>query len=301
MLSWERLRVLDAVAQHGSIGAAAAALHVTAPAVSQHLRKLSRESGVALLEPDGRGVRLSAAGRVLAEHARVASDAIAHAERDLAELSGEAMGPLRVGAVGSALRGLSQRALGHLRDHHPKVSPQVSDGEGIDMLPALRAGELDLAIVESWSTRPIRLPSLVETQVVGEEPVYVAVAADHRAASWDQARLHDLSDETWASCATGTDAYEALVQTMRDHGLEPRIAHRIGDYTSQLVIVAGGHAISLVPELARHQAPEGVVFVRCDSRIRRQIVAAYVRGHATPTVRAGIEAWQYAAGSLSAR
>lgn len=295
MLSWERLRVLDAVAQHGSIAAAAAALHVTGPAVSQHLRKLSRECGVALVEPDGRGVRLSAAGRVLAAHARTAGEAIARAERDLAELSGEAIGPLRIGAVGSALRGLSVTALRWLRTNHPKLEPQISDGEGIDMLPALRAGELDLAIVESWSTRPIRIPSLVQTQVIGTEPVYVAVPADHQLAQQGRARLHELSEETWASCATGTDAYEALVQTLRDHQLEPRIAHRIGDYTSQLVVVAAGHVISLVPELARRQAPEGVVFVPCDSPITRELVAAYSRARATPAVRAGIQAWATAA------
>jgi DNA-binding transcriptional LysR family regulator len=93
VLNLERLRVLHAVAVHGSVVRAAAALHVTPSGVSQQLGKLEGESGHRLLEPHGRSVRLTHAGRVLAAHAaRVVTQATA-AESDLADLGEEIPGP----------------------------------------------------------------------------------------------------------------------------------------------------------------------------------------------------------------
>src|SRR5207247_1460216 len=69
MLNLDRLRTLDAVARHGSVSAAADGLHVTTSAVSQQLAKLERETGQQLLAKNGRGIRLTDAGRLLAEHA----------------------------------------------------------------------------------------------------------------------------------------------------------------------------------------------------------------------------------------
>lgn len=123
MISWDRLRVFDAVAEHGSVGAAAAALHITGPAVTQQLRKLERETGTRLVEPDGRGIRLTAAGHVLAGHAAAAAATVAGAERDLAALHDDAAGPLRIGSVASALRTLLPEVIDGLAAAHPGWSP----------------------------------------------------------------------------------------------------------------------------------------------------------------------------------
>ena len=107
VIAWERLRIFGVVAEHGSVGAAAAVLHITGPAVTQQLRKLERETGTRLVEPDGRGIRLTAAGHILAGHAKAATVAVSDAERDLATLHDDAAGPQD--------RGLARR----LRLAHP--------------------------------------------------------------------------------------------------------------------------------------------------------------------------------------
>ncbi|HET9972641.1 MAG TPA: LysR family transcriptional regulator [Streptosporangiaceae bacterium] len=85
--------MLQAVAVHGSVAAAAGALHLSPPAVSQQLLTLERETGACLIDRSGRQVRLTAAGRLLAAHGERAAAQIRQAERDLAELTGQASGP----------------------------------------------------------------------------------------------------------------------------------------------------------------------------------------------------------------
>ncbi len=289
-LTWDRLRVLDALAEHGSVAAAAAALHVTAPAVSQQLRKLERECRTRLVEPDGRGIRLTAAGRMLAGLARTAAEAVQAAVRALAELDGEAIGPVRLGAVGSVIRGIVPEALTRLAERHPGLQPQLFDGEGVHMIPKLRTGELDLLVIESWSSRPLNLPARIGGEVISDEEVFVALPEAHPLAGRDEVPLAELAEDPWTACPAGTDAYEALVQAVRDAGAEPGVRHQLTDYTSQLALVAAGHAVSLVPELARRTAPAGIAFRPCRTRVTRRLVVAHVTDRATPAIRACIDA-----------
>jgi DNA-binding transcriptional LysR family regulator len=90
-----RLRVLQAVAVHGSVAGAADALHLTPPAVSQQLLALERETGASLIDRAGRQVRLTAAGRLLAAHAERVAAQLRQAERDPAELTGQDPRPAR--------------------------------------------------------------------------------------------------------------------------------------------------------------------------------------------------------------
>lgn len=295
MITWERLRVLDAVAEQGSVGAAAAVLHITAPAVSQQLRKLDREAGTPIVEAHGRGVRLTAAGRLLAGRARTVAATVQQAERELAELHDEAVGPVQIGSLGSVLRTLVPRALLSLATDHPGLVPHVHDGEGIHLVPRLATGELDLAVVESFSSRPVRLPARVELREVLAEPVYAVVSEHHPRADDAEVRLRDLAEDDWTACPPLTDPYEALVQALRDHGLEARIPHLVTDYNSQLALVAAGRAVALIPGLQSLTAPPGVRFLPCDAAMSRRVVAAHAAGGDTPAVRAVVAALQQAA------
>ena len=103
MIDPRRLRVLQAVAAHGSVAAAADALHLTPPAVSQQLLALERETGASLIDRSGRQVTLTAAGRLLAGHGERIAAQLREAERDLAELTGQAAGPVRIAAFQSVM------------------------------------------------------------------------------------------------------------------------------------------------------------------------------------------------------
>lgn len=276
MIGWERLRVFAAVAEHGSVGAAAAALHITGPAVTQQLRKLEREAGARLVEPDGRGIRLTAAGHVLAGHASAVATAVADAERDLAALRDEVAGPLRIGSVASALRALLPEVLRGLTDEHPRLAPTVRDGEVQDLLPALRSRDLDAVLLESWTHRPARLPAGVRVTTLVTEPVLLAVADTHRlAVAPDPVPLRTLGDEVWATGPAGTEPHEALVQLLRSRDVEPRVRYLFGDFVTQLALVRAGLAVALVPSPATI-SPEagGVTFRPTRPGVERALVLA---------------------------
>ncbi|MBE9373649.1 LysR family transcriptional regulator [Saccharopolyspora sp. HNM0983] len=295
MLTWERLRVFAAVAEHSSITAAADALHLTRPAVSQHLRKLERETGSALVEPDGRGIRLTNAGQVLAATAHSVTAAINDAERDLANIQDRIVGPLHVGSVASALRSFVVDALREVTEQHPQVAPTVRDGEVIDLIPQLRARRLDAVVLESWSGWPARMPPGVVLTELLTEQVQLAVPADHPLAARPVVHVENLHGQRWASCPPGTEGYEALVQTMRARSIDVEVDFCAADYTTQLSVVAAGMAVALIPGIARPAQAAGVRFVPCEPAVHRTVSVATAETRTTPAVRTFVTALQAAA------
>nr|WP_276617646.1 LysR family transcriptional regulator [Streptomyces coryli] len=292
----DRLRALDAVATHGSMATAARALHITPSAVSQQLVKLERESGHRLLEPHGRSVRLTHAGRVLAGHAaRVCAQAAA-AEADLAELGAEIIGPLRLGGVGSSLRALLPDVLARLTAEHPRLTPTVVDGEAVDLVPQLLAGDLDLLLTESWDSRPFALPQGLGVRTLAVEDIQVALAEGHAPAARPELDLADLGGLVWAACPVGTEPYEALTQALRGVGLEPEVRYPVTEYATQLAFVRGGLCAALVPEMAQQPCPPGVRFVPVRPALTRTVQAAWRTRAASPAVRACVEALSQACG-----
>ncbi|QBI51918.1 Hydrogen peroxide-inducible genes activator [Streptomonospora litoralis] len=282
--------MLDAVAVHGTVAQAAQALHVTPSGVSQHLNKLDRETGHRLLEPDGRGLRLTHAGRVLAEHAATVMAQVGAAESDLADLREETLGPLRIGSVGSAVRTLLPGALAELADAHPRLIPSVRDGEVIDMMPLLLRGELDLLLVESWANRPVFLPAGLAVHPLVDEEVRAAVSARHPLADRERIGLAELAGTPMASCSPGTEQHEALVQALRGQGVEPDVRYLLDEVPTQLALVAADLAAALVPEMAQRPAPPGVRFVPLESPLRREITAVWRSDSESPPIRACVNA-----------
>ncbi|MGP3991101.1 LysR family transcriptional regulator [Streptomyces sp. 3N207] len=290
MFSSDRLRALDAVAVHGSLARAAVALHITPSGVSQQLAKLEREAGHRLLEPHGRGVRLTHAGRVLAEHAARVVAQLSAAESDLADLGDEIIGPLRLGGVGSSLRALLPDVLATLTEAHPRLRPTVVDGEAVDMVPLLLAGELDLLLIESWHSRPMPLPEGVRVKTLAVEEVQAALPSRHPLADRETLDLGELAGVVWSSCPEGTEPYEALVQALRARGIEPRVRYTVTEYATQLAFVARGLTVALVPEMARTPCPPGVRFVPVRPPLHREVRAAWRAGGDSPSVRACLAA-----------
>ncbi|POX38594.1 LysR family transcriptional regulator [Streptomyces sp. Ru73] len=289
MLTWERLRVFAAVAHHGSVGAAADALHVTGPAVSQHLRRLEKEAGCRLVEPEGRGIRLTHAGRILAATAQQMATAASHAARDLATISGLVAGPLRVGAVASALRALIPQALQRLQESYPRLEPEVWDGEAAEMIPSLRTGQLDAVVMESWAHCPARIPPGIRTTPLVHENALLAVHERHPLAHLDTVPLSSLHGQVWATCAPGSDAHQALVQLLNSHRVtDMKVRYCVADYATQLQLVASGLAAALVPSMAIPAAHEGVRLIPCRPAVTRTVAVATAHGTETPPIHAFI-------------
>ncbi|MGW3012585.1 LysR family transcriptional regulator [Streptomyces sp. NPDC001219] len=300
MFGLDRLRALAAVAAHGSIAQAAPALHMTPSGVSQQLAKLEREAGHVLLEPHGRTVRLTHAGRVLAGHADRLLAQLSVAQSDLADLGREVLGPLRIGGVGSAVRALLPDALAGLTVDHPRLTPTVVDGETVDLLPRLLHGELDLLLIESWADRPVAAPAGVTLRTLVREDVRVALSERHPLGERGTVDLADLAGTPWACCPPGTAPHEALVQALRSRGVEPDIRYLLAEHTTQLALVARNLAAALVPAMSGRQAP-GVRFLATRPALRREIRAAWLTRAESPPVRAcvaAVEAHRETAGEV---
>ncbi|WP_037079457.1 LysR family transcriptional regulator [Pseudonocardia spinosispora] len=286
MFTWDRLRVFAAIAEYGSITSAAEALHITGSAVSQHLRKLEREARCPLVEPDGRGIRLTAAGRVLAASAREMAATAATAERDLATIDELVAGPLRIGSVASAVRTLLPDVLHALATAHPRLHTWLSDGEVVELLPALRAGRLDAVIMESWTSRPTELPPGLRITHLLTEDIMLAVSERNPLATRESVPISALHEQTWSTCGRGTEAHDAVAQTLRQHGIDAESRYQVVDYGTQLALVAANLAVAMVPRIGRPRSAPGVVFVRCEPTLTRTLAVATTGAADTPVVRA---------------
>jgi DNA-binding transcriptional LysR family regulator len=147
MLDVTRLRVLVAVARHGSVTAAAHALNYAQPSVSHHLARLEAETGTKLVQRAGRGIRLTDAGRLLAERATEVIGRLDAAENELAVFSGLRAGRLRLAAFPSALSTIVPAAAAILGDQHPTVDLRLIEAEPPEAVRMLRAGYVDVALI----------------------------------------------------------------------------------------------------------------------------------------------------------
>src|SRR5919204_1677404 len=148
MLDVRRMRVLREVAQRGSFSAAADALAYTQSAVSQQIAALEREAGARLVERNARGVRLTDAGRALVAHADAILARLADAEAELEAIAGLRGGRLRLASFPSAGATLMPEAIARFSKRHPAVELSLAEAEPDESLPRLKAGELDLILID---------------------------------------------------------------------------------------------------------------------------------------------------------
>ncbi|WP_344414049.1 LysR family transcriptional regulator [Amycolatopsis minnesotensis] len=293
MFGLERMRALLAVATHGSVAAAAEVLHVTPSGVSQQLGKLEREAGQPLLEPQGRGVRLTPAGKVLAEHAEVVFAQLATARSDLDGLRQDIMGPLRIGAISTSLHALLPPALARLAAKHPRVSVSLTQGEAELLVPAVAAGDLDLAVIESWENYPAPIVASTSREPLLTETTDLALPATHRLAHRKTVNLSEVDDLPWVAWTEGSRCHHWLEQTLRAEGLEPDVTCTVGGYSTQLALVAGNLVAAMVPKLIHTRpgsVPDEVRIVATKPVVYRTIYVVWRTGADTPAVRAGVEA-----------
>jgi DNA-binding transcriptional LysR family regulator len=296
MLNLERLRTLDALARHGSVSAAAEGLHITTSAVSQQLSKLEREVGQQLLAKNGRGVRLTDAGRLLAEHAARILSQVELAQADLEAQRGQVVGELRLAAFPTALRGLFPAALTALRTEHPALRLTSRELEPEYGVAAVLRGDADLAVVLDWYNKPLPMPEGLAKAPILDDRVEIAMPEEHPLADRSEVDLADFADDEWVAWPEGEFCHEWLLYTLRTKGIEPRIAHRAEEHHTQLALVAAGLGVCVAPRLGRDPMPLGVRAVPVRNRVHRYIYAVWrVDADRRPSIRAAVQALRTAA------
>ncbi|AZS70440.1 LysR family transcriptional regulator [Streptomyces lydicus] len=299
MLNLDRLRTLSAVARHGSVSAAADGLHVTTSAVSQQIAKLERETGQQLLAKNGRGVRLTDAGRLLADHATRILSQVELAQAELEAHRGQAVGELRLGAFPTAARGLFPAALVTLRAEHPQLRARLTEMEPDESVRGVVRGDIDLAVVLDWYNRPLSLPDGLAKAPLLDDPADVAMPSTHPLARRRSVELEEFADDEWISWPQGEFCSEWLMFTLRSKGIEPRVAHMAEEHGTQLALIAAGLGVAVAPRLGRGPVPKGVSVVPVRHTMRRHVYAIWrADADRRPSIRAAVGALRTAGKSL---
>jgi DNA-binding transcriptional LysR family regulator len=255
MLDLRRLRILHRMAQHGTVAATAESLHLTGPAVSQHLATLEREAGTQLLEKRGRTLTLTPAGRLLVSHAEIILDDLGAAESALAALSGRGTGTVRLAAFPSAARNLVPSAWAALRDDPAgPVALRLVEHEPDDAVAALLRRNVEVAVVHSYSLLPRKVPTSFEERRLLDDPVLLAVPPSMAAARGlvpnQIVELGDFSTARWLVPKPAESCHEMIQRACGAAGFVPEAVAEATDFAVLTALVAVGAGVALVPRLA---------------------------------------------------
>ncbi|MFF8024446.1 LysR family transcriptional regulator [Streptomyces sp. NPDC007896] len=271
MLDVRRLRILQHLAVYGTVAATADALHLTAPAVSQHLAALQKEAGTPVVEKHGRTLRLTAAGELLVAHTEVILAELAAAESGLAAMKGGRRGTVRISAFASAARTLVPPLFERLAG--PDLAPDHGIGAARDLslrlfvqepdeaLDELHKRSTDLALVHSYTVLPRSVPAAWEQTVLMEEPVLLALHPDRAGleglAAGQPADLSRLAHLPWLTPGPETSCYEMIQRACGAAGFVPDIRASSSDFSVLTALAAADAGAVLVPRMALpdHTAP----------------------------------------------
>ena len=283
MLDVKQLRVLKAVAEHGSFSAAAEALSYSQPAVSQQIAALEKQANATLVDRGPRGVRLTDAGRALVEHAEVVIARLAAAEAELDAIAGVRGGRVRLSSFPTAGASLLPPAVALFTKRHPEVELTFVEREPEEAVQMLRAAELEVAIVFEYRnlSQPEfdRLYEGIETHHLIDDPMYVALPRDHPAAFKQRMRLEDLADDVWIQNDTTGPCGRLHLAACAGAGFEPNIGYVSDDYNVVQGLIAAGVGVSLLPSLALTNVREDIAIRSLGKRAPcRRIASAVLAG-----------------------
>jgi DNA-binding transcriptional LysR family regulator len=241
----ERLRLLRELAERGTVSAAAQAMSLTPSAVSQQLKILQREAGVPLLEPDGRRLRLTDAGRILVTRTDEILAALDRAQADMDSYRTTPRGTVRVGIFGSGaallLAGLITRAAAR----GVEVLGREFD-QSAATVPALLA-DFDVVVVHHDERDPIDWSPRLDATFLLREPLEVLLSQRHRLATRKRVPLRELAREPWIGVGLGLVFDDVLRSLATISGVNPRIVQRVNDLRVVEELVLAGIGIALMP------------------------------------------------------
>lgn len=263
----KRLRMLIELNRLGTISAVAEALSYSTSGVSQQLGQLERDMCAVLLEPEGRRLRLTAAGHALVRTAPRVLDAWDEARTTVAIADTHVAGQVRVAMFQTALLALGAELSLRLRNRYPDLDLSIVQSEPEQSVPATRAREVDLALIE-------RYPGFDRTIPQGLTEVPVHRDAMHLAVPENSARgvdLASLADSPWAMEERGSQARSWAEAQCRRAGFEPHVVFETPDMVAQCDLVCAGAAVAFVPALIPSAYTAGVRVVRDDAVQAREL------------------------------
>jgi DNA-binding transcriptional LysR family regulator len=248
MLNLVHLKVLAAVARHGSVTAAAKELRYSQPSVSHHLSRLEAATGAKLVQRVGRGIRLTPEGQLLASRATEIVGRVDAATNELAAQVGLQAGRVRLAANASVLSTIVPKSAATLARAHPGLELSLIDLHPVEALQMLRHGEVDVALIYRHADDPAEDEGFRLVHVA-DDPIYLVSerpddsVANHRHSAWI------------GGCERCRDE---LLTVCRQEGFTPRIAFFSDDMVVVQALVAAGIGVTTLPGLAlqAHRRPD---------------------------------------------
>ncbi|MGW1893826.1 LysR family transcriptional regulator [Streptomyces sp. NPDC002004] len=252
-MTLDDLRVFVAVCRAGSLSAVARELSCTQSAVSQHVKRLERETGMSLLERQPRGVVPTAAGRILCDAAAEGIAGLDCALRRLGDLESGESGSVRIATGGTTVRHFMAEAIVSFRRRYPGVSLEFrTEASSRSCLDSLLAGDPDLA----WITigGPVRG---IEQRTVVELPWVLAVRADDPLADRAHIEVSDLMDIRLVRLPPNSTSGAHLETAFVDLGIRADSDTSVADWDTAMLLAELGLGHTVVPDLPGRPASGG--------------------------------------------
>ncbi len=271
-----QLRYLVALAEERHFTRAAEREHIAQPALSQQIRRLEQELGIALVERTTRRVTITDAGELLVARARRVLAEVDGALAELDALRGVQTGRVTIGAMHTMGPIDVSLALARFHDRHPDVELTVREQSSEELAEMLRVDELDLAFLSV--TERIESHGLGLRQLVSEELVAVLPRA-HRLAEHRQVRMAELADDEFISYRQGARLRELLVGAGRHAGYEPQVKLESNESQRIRRLVARGLGVAILPRSdADAPGADVAVVTLIDPSLSRDITLAWREG-----------------------
>lgn len=279
MISPDRLAVLRSVDRHGTLAATAAALHRTPSAISQQIRQLSKETGVELLRPYGRGIVLSEAARRLIQYADEVALVWEEAHTDLVKYARNEIGRISICGFATSIAALIAPAARQLQGENPGITVEIHEADVDDSFDRLATGRADLIILPAGHAPSIDEIRFQAIQLFSDSQD-VVVSDDHPLAARSSVAIEELRAETWIE--PHHDQKDLIRSACQSAGFAPYFRHQADDWNAVISLAAEGFGICLVPKLVAVPQDKQVsrIEVTDPGAVARHTVACVRRGSA---------------------
>ncbi len=267
-----RLELLLELSRLGSMREVAEELGVTTSTVSQQIAALARDAGTPLLEPVGRRVRLTPAGRRLADHAVTILAAVDAAQLDL-DPTAEPAGTVRVAGFATAIRTSLVPVIEALARSHPQVRLLVHEHEPFEAFDLLAGDDVDLALTYDYDLAPAAFDRTFEATPLWTTPWSLGVPASEQSSGDATEVFRRFERHDWIVNSRNT-ADETVVRTLASlAGFEPAVTHRVDSLDLVQDLILAGLGVGLLPaDVTLQSGVRLLPLMRPDVRLRSYAV-----------------------------
>ncbi|MBV8618195.1 MAG: LysR family transcriptional regulator [Curvibacter sp.] len=247
-----------AVAEEQHFGRAARRLGMSQPPLTEHIQTLEQALKTSLFVRSRRGAQLTPVGQAIVPAVRKFVQQMEQLELAVREATAGQTGLLTLGAISPAMLEVLPPYLERLRRLHPELTISVREIDSADAVPALQAGDIDLAFARLQGD----LGSDVQTLPIAQDRLLLALPATHRLAARRRIDLGELAEEAFVMFSRRVSPvyFDHLIALCQASGFSPRILHEVRSVTTQVASVGCGQGIALVPAALKRMAPGNVVF-----------------------------------------